>query len=201
MSIRIYLDEKKELFGLKSDEELALKLGTSKDNISKWVQRDKIPDKWTLMLRQLEAEKDLSINKSDNQSYTFDVLNVQASAGAGIDNFEIEVIDTMSLDKSFFRTPPNINKVKMIEVVGDSMIPTLLPGDHVLIDESKMFSIDGIYAIQMQGQIFIKRLQFNLDGTINIISDNPKYNSQFYNPNDNQTPLKIIGMKTLSIQR
>ncbi|MCV6606966.1 MAG: S24 family peptidase, partial [Campylobacterales bacterium] len=60
---------------------------------------------------------------------------------------------------------------------------------------------DGIYAIQMQGQIFIKRLQFNLDGTIDIISDNPNYSTKTFNPKDNQTPLKIIGMKTLSIQR
>lgn len=181
--------------------ELAEHLGVSVRQIGNF-EKEKTP------IKEIYVEKistffglNEDIKRNDNQSYTFDVLNVKASAGNGVDNFEVEVVDNISLDKMFFKTPPNTNKTKMIEVVGDSMIPTLLPGDFVLIDESKIYSVDGIYAIQMNGQIFIKRLQFNLDGTIDIISDNPKYTMKPYDPNDTQMPLNIIGMKTLSIQR
>ena len=139
------------------------------------------------------------VKTSDN--YSIDLLNVRAGAGEGIYNYVIETVDTISLDKSFFRSPINTNKVKGICVDGDSMEPTLRDGDYVLIDENIYFSTNGIYAIQYGGQILIKRLQFKMDGTIIIISDNEKYDREIFNPSENQLPFNIIGIKILSIQK
>ena len=136
---------------------------------------------------------------SDN--YFIDLLNVRAGAGEGIYNYVIETVDTISLDKSFFRTPINTNKIKGIQVDGDSMEPTLRDGDYVLIDENINFGTNGIYAIQYGGQILIKRLQFKMDGTILIISDNDKYDKEVFNPNENQLPFQVLGIKILSIQK
>ncbi|MFW3412053.1 XRE family transcriptional regulator [Aliarcobacter butzleri] len=136
---------------------------------------------------------------SDN--YSIDLLNVRAGAGEGIYNYVIETVDTISLDKNFFRTPINTNKVKGICVDGDSMEPTLRDGDYVLIDENINFGTNGIYAIQYGGQILIKRLQFKMDGTIIIISDNDKYDREIFNPNENQLPFQVLGIKILSIQK
>lgn len=138
---------------------------------------------------------------SPNNNYNIDLLSVRAGAGEGIYNYVIETIDTISLDKSFFRTPINTNKVKGIQVDGDSMEPTLRDGDYVLIDESTTFGVNGIYAIQLGGQILIKRLQFKMDGTVLIISDNSKYQSETFNPIENQLPFQVLGLKVLSIQR
>ncbi|MCG3658633.1 helix-turn-helix transcriptional regulator [Aliarcobacter butzleri] len=139
------------------------------------------------------------VKTSDN--YSIDLLNVRAGAGEGIYNYVIETVDTISLDKSFFRSPINTNKVKGICVDGDSMEPTLRDGDYVLIDENINFGTNGIYAIQYGGQILIKRLQFKMDGTIIIISDNEKYDREIFNPSENQLPFNIIGIKILSIQK
>ena len=136
---------------------------------------------------------------SDN--YFIDLLNVRAGAGEGIYNYVIETVDTISLDKSFFRTPINTNKIKGIQVDGDSMEPTLRDGDYVLIDENINFGTNGIYAIQYGGQILIKRLQFKMDGTILIISDNDKYDKELFNPKENQLPFQVLGIKILSIQK
>ena len=136
---------------------------------------------------------------SDN--YFIDLLNVRAGAGEGIYNYVIETVDTISLDKSFFRTPINTNKLKGIQVDGDSMEPTLRDGDYVLIDENINFGTNGIYAIQYGGQILIKRLQFKMDGTILIISDNDKYDKEVFNPKENQLPFEVLGIKILSIQK
>jgi len=146
-------------------------------------------------------DEEIPIVSSNNHGYEIDVLNVKAAAGDGIYNYEVEVIDKIVLDKAFFRTAPDIKKIKIIEVDGDSMYPTLQSGDHVIIDETKTNGVDGIYAIQLHGQILIKRLQFNLDGTIDIKSDNKEYDTKSYNPNDTQIPLRVLGMKTLTIQR
>lgn len=138
---------------------------------------------------------------SPNNNYNIDLLSVRAGAGEGIYNYVIETVDTISLDKSFFRTPINTNKVKGIQVDGDSMEPTLRDGDYVLIDENTTFGVNGIYAIQLGGQILIKRLQFKMDGTILIISDNTKYEIETFNPKENQLPFQVLGLKVLSIQR
>lgn len=136
-----------------------------------------------------------------NNNYNIDLLNVRAGAGEGIYNYVIETIDTISLDKSFFRTPINTSKVKGIQVDGDSMEPTLRDGDYVLIDENTTFGVNGIYAIQFGGQILIKRLQFKMDGAVLIISDNNKYQSETFNPLENQLPFQVLGIKVLSIQK
>jgi phage repressor protein C with HTH and peptisase S24 domain len=136
-----------------------------------------------------------------NNNYNIELLNVRAGAGEGIYNYVIETVDTISLDKSFFRTPINTSKVKGIQVDGDSMEPTLKDGDYVLIDETINFGTNGIYAIQYGGQILIKRLQFKMDGTILILSDNDKYEKEAFNPKENQLPFQVLGMKILSIQK
>jgi len=138
---------------------------------------------------------------ASNNNYNIDLLNVRAGAGEGIYNYVIETIDTISLDKSFFRTPINTSKVKGIQVDGDSMEPTLKDGGYVLIDETINFGTNGIYAIQYGGQILIKRLQFKMDGTILILSDNDKYEKETFNPNENQLPFQVLGIKILSIQK
>lgn len=140
-------------------------------------------------------------NQKNDNNYHIDLLNVRAGAGEGIYNYVVETVDTISLDKSFFRTPINTNKVKGIQVDGDSMEPTLRDGDYVLIDETTTFGVNGIYAIQFGGQILIKRLQFKMDGTVLIISDNNKYQSETFNPKENQLPFQVLGLKVLSIQK
>lgn len=70
-----------------------------------------------------------------------------------------------------------------------------------MIDETKNYGIDGIYAINLHNQLLIKRLKFKLDGTIDIISENKEYPSENYNPKETQIPLHILGLRLLTIQR
>ena len=167
-----------------------------------YLQEKFLINSWWLLTGKGEIfiSETKEIQKSDN-NYNIDLLNVRAGAGEGIYNYVIETVDTISLDKSFFRTPINTNKIKGIQVDGDSMEPTLRDGDYVLIDENINFGTNGIYAIQYGGQILIKRLQFKMDGTILIISDNDKYDKEVFNPKENQLPFQVLGIKILSIQR
>lgn len=155
---------------------------------------------WLLTGKGTMLEEKVNYTSSSN-GYEVEMLSVKASAGEGINNYQIEVIDKIIMDKAFFRTEPDIKKIKIIQVDGDSMYPTLQSGDHVIIDETQTHGTDGIYAIQLHNQILIKRLQFNLDGTIDIKSDNKSYDTKSYDPKETQIELTVIGMKTLTIQR
>ncbi|QDM00820.1 hypothetical protein FM022_02915 [Aliarcobacter butzleri] len=197
--------------GFSTNKELSDYLNTPYDTLNNWIKRDSIPLKTIEKVVQNEQlsydwiftgknENNVS-NDNVSNGYKIDVLNIKASAGTGIENHIVEVIDTIILDKNLFKSPINPNKIKLIQVSGDSMFPTLNDGDFVVIDETKSYGVDGIYAINLHNQILIKRLKFKLDGTIQIISDNKEYEMEVYNPNETQIPLHIIGLKTLTIQR
>ena len=132
-------------------------------------------------------------------SYIVTKLSLEASAGDGIENFQVEESEVF-LDKALFRHSVNQNNLRMIPVKGDSMEPNILDESHIIIDVSQKENIDGIYAINLGGNIMVKRLQFNLDGNIEIISDNTKYQTKTYNPKESQIHFEILGKKILSIQ-
>ena len=196
-----------DFMGFKKDLEFCEKFDIKANTLSTWKKRGTIPYD---LLEKISQNENISLDwlvfgnkeiKVNDNNYNIDLLNVRAGAGEGIYNYVIETVDTISLDKSFFRTPINTNKIKGIQVDGDSMEPTLRDGDYVLIDENTIFGVNGIYAIQLGGQILIKRLQFKMDGTILIISDNSKYQSETFNPQENQLPFQVLGIKILSIQK
>jgi len=70
--------------------------------------------------------------------------------------------------------------MSLIKVDGDSMAPTLLSGDLVLVDHGRDYvaSQGGIYAISVDHEIMIKRVQPVFPDKILIISDNKQYPPQ-----------------------
>lgn len=202
-----YIDRIKEVHNIQDDKDVARCLGVKPDTFSQWKGRKKIPYKELIKYSSIQnVSLDWLIlgnkqNDEKNNNYSIDVLDLKASAGSGVMPYEAQVIDKYILDKSFFKTAPQANKLKIIQVEGDSMEPTILDGAFIIIDETKTEFIDGIYACLIDDNIFIKRLQFDLDGSIKIISDNQKYEPKFYNPKNTQIFFKILGRKILTIQR
>lgn len=74
----------------------------------------------------------------------------------------------------------SVNSTIVMEVIGDSMQPSYLPGDRVLVDLSQnQMSVDTVYAISDgMSEPQIKRLQrvpFSDPVQVRIISDNPVF--------------------------
>lgn len=70
------------------------------------------------------------------------------------------------------------DRMSLIKVDGDSMEPTLMAGDLVLVNHSRTVVTPqgGIYAISLDGEIMIKRIQIIFpQNRLRIISDNPRY--------------------------
>jgi phage repressor protein C with HTH and peptisase S24 domain len=64
----------------------------------------------------------------------------------------------------------------LIEAAGDSMSPTIDEADLVLADlRETRFKFDGVYLIRSGGDLSIKRLQRQPDGSLTIRSDNSAY--------------------------
>lgn len=112
--------------------------------------------------------------------FRIEMLDVRASAGDGL--FQggdvIDVIHAIEYDNdkalSMFGGRPATH-LKVINVQGDSMCPTIEPGDLIFVDISiNQFDGDGIYVFGFDDKIYVKRLQMIPDKLL-VISDNQIY--------------------------
>jgi len=109
---------------------------------------------------------------------------VDAAAGAG-QAVECEIeIGKLAFRQDWVRQKGlTASDLAVIRVRGDSMSPTIRDGALVLVDRRahhKKPKTDGIYVIQLDGDLLAKRIQVDLtgDGALYIKSDNPAYTDQ-----------------------
>jgi len=182
MSARKKLDEIKLKWGLGTDRELAQKLKTSKSNIDSWVKRDKIPDKWDMIIVQMSNKEEKKIDTNSNSLIIPHLDNIVASAGGG--SYPInEAISMMTFDTQFLQTRLGISNHKNIHTIsasGDSMQPTINNGDLLFVlpfeNEYNVVKDGAIYVLNCDNSIFVKRIKTNpVKKTITLISDNKDY--------------------------
>lgn len=132
--------------------------------------------------------------KIDMNRISIPLLDIEACCG--IDNTipaYIPVIKMIDVDESFYRqylSGANKNSLHIVHAIGDSMTPTILDGQPVIIDTSdNRITRDGIYAFVFQQGLFLKRVQCE-PTRIKLLSDNKNYDPIVVEGQDN---LKIIG--------
>jgi phage repressor protein C with HTH and peptisase S24 domain len=134
----------------------------------KWLdgheQRRMLPDQPPT--RTAEAGETVEIIRLD--------LSLPMGQGATVDDYieEEPVVFDLGYIRAFSRTPPA--RLRIARGVGDSMMPTLLPGDAVWIDSTQrhLNQSDKVWAVSINGGAAIKRLRPLRDGKVLVISDN-----------------------------
>ncbi|MCI5075589.1 S24 family peptidase [Oricola sp.] len=105
--------------------------------------------------------------------------SVQASAGNGAVVLAEEVADWFRVGRDWLeRYVPRGARTGVIEARGDSMEPTISDGDILLLNfdvNRQDVANGGVFVITIDGNLFVKRLQIMLDGSIMIRSDNDRY--------------------------
>lgn len=135
-----------------------------------------------------------SIFNPQSNIVSIDVLDVSACCGNGIENFEENVIGqqmmTLPALREFTAAAPE--NIKIIKAIGDSMVPTIYPGDVVWVDVSfKEPASDGLYLLGVGKELMIKRIQINpFDNSATIKADNPQYETF---QKGNYQEIKVVG--------
>lgn len=121
--------------------------------------------------------------------------DVRASAGGGAVVHSEQVVDHLAFKAEWVRNRLGINPVHLLllEAVGDSMEPTISDGDLLLVSTHEPRIRDNaIYALNVAGDLMVKRVQKRLDGTLVVSSDNPRYRPEEVAPRDSDM-LRVIG--------
>jgi phage repressor protein C with HTH and peptisase S24 domain len=126
------------------------------------------------------------------------MFEVSASMGLGNpfpDNDT--VVGNLQLTDSWVRQNlPNLSSPKNLSVIsayGDSMTPTFNPGDILLADRGvNEIRIDAVYVFALNHELYIKRIQRRMDGSIVIKSDNPLFDPYILQAGDKHD-MRVLG--------
>lgn len=145
----------------------------------------RIAEHYNADLTWLLLGKHPEIIKSDKEEGGSDFIYVPMVSGRLAAGMPLEADNKVELEIAFRREwiarKGNPGDMSLIRIHGDSMEPTLYSGDVVLIDHSKsVVSLQGgVYAIALDGEIMIKRVQYlRSRGVVVIKSDNPRYSTE-----------------------
>src|SRR5487761_46063 len=108
-------------------------------------------------------------------------LDVRAAAGDGLVGDGVKIVEEWALPSAMVRqysTAPS-TELRIITVMGDSMEPTLQPGQRVLVDTGdRTPTPPGIFVVWDGLGLVVKRVQTLAHSEpmrVKITSDNPKY--------------------------
>lgn len=133
------------------------------------------------------------------------LYDVRASAGHGALVEGESVADALVFKRQWIHQELHANPADLylIHVDGESMEPTLRPGDVILVDRRSAQAVprDGIYVLRMDGSLLVKRLQRLPGKKVKVTSDNPAYEPFELPLDDPGDDMAIIGRVVWSGRR
>ena len=138
----------------------------------------------------VDIYKNISHNITlDEDCIIVDYVHLNPSCGYGTAIIDEPDITPIKLGKKMLETVlrvTDVNNLKIFKASGDSMADTIDDSNLLLVDMGRTdYSNGGVFLLQKDNDWFIKRLHLKLSGELEVISDNPKYENEIYNPNTN----------------
>ncbi len=166
--------------------EFAQSLGVHKNTLIRYEKEERLPDSALLMricerygvnpawLLMGTPEERSTPNATEYLASLDDYALI--SLYLAPDDKETAVEEPLAIKKSWLsQLHAKPQDLKLFYVEGESMKPTLYPGDIVLANLHATAVHDGIYVLQIENVLLIKRLQRIAADTIRVSSDNASY--------------------------
>lgn len=154
----------------------------SKQAVSNRIYRKQHLKDFEIEILDAEFKKDNQSTQNNDCSIIPVRGDVYASMGSGITVYNENQTATYQIsNKLASDIGVNLKNTEMIFASGDSMEPTIMGGDSLLVDKSKTEVYDGrIYCVRIDGQLYAKRLQKLPPNKVKVVSDNKQKYDPFY---------------------
>lgn len=184
-------DRLKEAAGVTSDQDLAIRLGLSKQSIADARSRKTVPPAWIPKAAKIFhvstdwlffgnpgavlPAKAASTPICDVDLIMVPMVEARLSAGQGSLQTDGCSERSYAFRSDFLYRKGNPDSMVLMRVEGDSMQPEIMNNDVVLIDQSKTeIRLGRIFAVGFEEAIYLKRIDM-LPGKIVLKSANPAY--------------------------
>jgi hypothetical protein len=156
-------------------------------------------------LRVLEKSYGVNlIGCSSSDSITLDYIRIAPSCGRGTVVLDEADVTPVRIGKEVIKdiwkvSTPEV--LKLFKASGDSMETTIEDGNILLVDTSRTdYHNGGIYVLTINNDWFVKRLRLKINGDLEIISDNPKYEPEILKPNTD-IEINVVGRVIKNLSR
>ncbi len=107
-----------------------------------------------------------------------------------------QIVDHLAFKRHWveqeLRTRPE--HLVLIHCTGDAMEPTLRTGDLLLVDRSpEKKRGDGVYLLNIEGGLYVRRLEQRVDGSLIVRGDNPAAAPETRLERDSLKDLNLVG--------
>lgn len=206
----------KEALGVETDTALAKALGVAQSVIGGYNRRNTVPLEqcvkiaertgvaldWLILGKgEMHGDSGGAAEFDDADAVWVPLYDVEVSAGSGIEVYGERVIQRVPFAKSWLRSEGlHARHLACLPVHGDSMKPSLISGDIILVNHAKRDG-DGVFVVRMGNALRVKRLQWLANGDLRISSDNPIYQTEQITPADLGGDFDILGACHTRISR
>lgn len=208
ISFDAFFERLKKATGIDTQMALAEALEINRSAVTQAKNRDAVPQKWVLRLARrysisadwLEFGTGTMHNKTMVTSVSppvgevMQVPKMAATVSAGGGSYENTAFPVGShpFPRQWLSKMGNPNTMVFMDVVGNSMEPSINDGDMVLIDQGHTtLSPHGVYAVGYEETLYIKRVE-QRSGYVILHSDNPNY-SDIEISGDELNSFRVIG--------
>ncbi|WP_274675640.1 XRE family transcriptional regulator [Vibrio aestuarianus] len=197
-----------ELKGKLSGRQFATKCGIPSPSMMKYLRGEinptlenliKISHSNNVSIDWLAGNGNVSLENarilSDSDYVSIPLYSAEASAGDGCFQHDDSIIgEHLILAEDLKHLGVKEDDACAIKARGDSMHPTLMNGDLLVVDTREQTGVyDGVYAISIDNQLLVKRLRYDIASQgYHIISDNPDHDN-FLLPQEELSRLRVNG--------
>lgn len=130
------------------------------------------------------------------------LMSTTASMGHGALQSEHEdVIQTMSINRPWLNRQASFSSAHNLALItgfGDSMKGTFEDGDVLIVDRGVTdIKVDAVYVLELNDELYVKRLQRRPDGSVLMISDNKNY-EPYLIANGERERFRVLGRVVLA---
>jgi phage repressor protein C with HTH and peptisase S24 domain len=146
----------------------------------------------------------LSGIQTDESSIEIDYIHITPSCGRGTVVLDDADVTPVRIGKEVIKDIWKVSSpevLKLFKASGDSMENTIEDGNILLVDTSRTdYHNGGIYVLTINNDWFVKRLRLKINGDLEIISDNPKYEPEVLRPNTD-IEINVVGRVIKNLSR